>query len=144
MALIRDDRETALNDLHMAFRHSADNYRDAAEFLDDPEASERCLAIARGRDELAERVAEEIRALGELPSVPDRDRETGEQLLQRLEAMFSPDETTRVLLQRRDAEHELLTLLRGDELAPLRENYRELFKRCEDDVEQTLAGLAQS
>lgn len=143
MTLIRDERETALNDLHMAFRHSADNYRDAAEFLDDPDASHRCEAIARERDALADSAADEIRALGELPSVPDRDRETGEQLLQRLGAMFSPDETSRVLEQRRDADRELLGWLRGDELTPLQKDYSELLKRCEGQVEQALAGLSQ-
>ncbi|WP_237055846.1 hypothetical protein [Microbulbifer sediminum] len=141
MALIRDDVQVALNDLHVALKHSADHYRYAAEFLSDESAASHCQAIAGERDQLAGLVADAIRAAGDLPAVPDSEREVGEQLLQRLESMFSADQAREVMAQRRDADRDLLAWLEGDALAALEAGHGDLLRRCRASVADTLAAL---
>ncbi|MFI2810209.1 MULTISPECIES: hypothetical protein [Microbulbifer] len=139
MALIRDDVQVALHDLHVALKHSADSYSHAADFLNDAGASNRCRSIASERDKLAALVAAAVREAGDLPAVPDSEREVGEQLLQRLESLFSADQAREVMAQRREADRELLTWLEGEDLSPLEKGYSDLLLRCRASVSDTLA-----
>ena len=141
MTILRSKREAALNDLHVSLKQSADHFRDAAEFLQDDAASALCRTLAGERDELANDVAATIRADGELPSAPDPDLETGEQLLNRLQGLFSADQTREILQQRCEAERELLAFLRGDESASLRNEDEPLLQRCCRSVESAIARL---
>ena len=142
MTLLRNDVQLALNDLHRALRYSVDQYRDAAEFLDDSEASAFCDKLAKEREALASEVAAEIRSRGDLPAAPDSDREAGEQLLQRLETLFSADQTREVLERRRDAEREFMQMFEEEELAAMEADCGALKTRCRESVEQALASLA--
>jgi hypothetical protein len=142
MTILRDEVQVALNDLHKALKHSAGQYRYVAEFLDGPEICAGCSDIAKRRDNLAARVASAIRASNDLPAEPDKDKETGEQLLQRLEAMFSADQISEVVAQRRDEDRALLALVNSDTLAALDKEYAEVKCQCREEVEQTLEDLA--
>ncbi|SDZ78200.1 hypothetical protein [Microbulbifer marinus] len=141
MALIRSESQAALNDLHVALKHSADNYRDAAEFLDDEPASEFFRKVAAERDSLAAEVEQAIRAENDLPSEPDRDLEAGEQLLHRLESLFAPDQTGEVIEQRRQDDLDLLAQIDGEELKALEQDYGELKASCRKKVTATVDAL---
>lgn len=141
MTLLRNDVQLALNDLHKALRYSVDQYRDAAEFLDDTEASTLCDKLAKEREALASEVAAEIRSRGELPAAPDSDREAGEQLLQRLETLFSSDQTREVVERRRGAEREFMQMFEGEELAAMEADCGELKTRCRESVARALESL---
>ena len=143
MTLLRNDVQLALNDLHKALKYSVDQYRDAAEFLDDTDASALCDKLAKEREALAGEVAAEIRSRGDLPAAPDSDREAGEQLLQRLETLFSSDQTREVMERRRDAEREFMQMFEGEELAAMEADGGALKTRCRESVEHALAGLAR-
>ena len=99
MSVLRNDLQVALNDLHVALMQSADHYRYAAELVANELACQLFETIADSRDLLAKEAEEAIRDSGDLPSVPDVYRETGEQLLQRLEAVFSTHEVAIDIIQ---------------------------------------------
>ncbi|WP_250462367.1 hypothetical protein [Microbulbifer litoralis] len=141
MSLIRNETQTALGQLHIALQHSADCYRHTAEFLDDASVGGQFIDIAAGRERLAARVAEAIRATGDLPSEPDPDRETGEQLLSRLRSLFSADQVQEVTEQRLEADRELAAQLDGGELAVLEDEYGPLMADCREAVKETIAAL---
>lgn len=143
MSIIRNDTQVALNDLHVALKRSADHYRDAAEFLQDGEVSAFCKRAATERDQLADAVGKAIREHGELPSVPDRDRETGEQLLERLESLFSADQTREVLQKRLEHERQLLATLDEPQMAALDKQYADLKSRCRDSIGEAIQALEQ-
>ncbi|WP_049722838.1 hypothetical protein [Gilvimarinus polysaccharolyticus] len=135
MSVLRNDVQVALNDLHVALMQSADHYRYAAEFVTDKLTCELFDTIAHARDLLAKEAEEAVRNSGDLPSVPDADRETGEQLLQRLEAAFSAHETEGVIYQRLEAESQLEQLLQTPELTVIDKDYPTLRRACLQGIE---------
>lgn len=112
MSLIRTDEEVALNDLLIASRESVDHYRDAAEFLDDKAITDVLRAIASQREPFIARFEQAIRAMGELPSVPDPDKEAGTMLIHHAGALLSEDYSSEVIEQRLRAEEALAEFTR--------------------------------
>ncbi len=78
MFRLLSDIEVALNELLVACRESVDHYRDAAELVGQADIAERFLDIAKRRTLFLNRLVSAIRELGDLPSTPDPDKETGE------------------------------------------------------------------
>lgn len=107
MSIMRSEYQVALQDLHERVLESVDHYRDSASFIENEQAARLFREIADDREAFASRVAQVIREAGDLPAAPDADRETGEQLIHRLHAWFSSDQTRDVIGQRLDAEAEL-------------------------------------
>lgn len=130
MSVLRNDLQVALNDLHVALLESADHYRYSAEFVDEPSTRELFTSIAQARDILTKETEQAIRTSGDLPSVPDVDRKTGEQLLERLAAAFSSDQTAELINQRLAADTELEQLLQTPELAIIDKSYSALRRAC--------------
>ncbi|WP_078083796.1 hypothetical protein [Microbulbifer mangrovi] len=144
MSLMRSDRQVALNDLHLAMQESADLYEYTAGFLQDPAASEICKSLARERSKLALQLARELRSEGELPSEPDRDKETAEQLQQRLETLFAEDRVRGVIAHRLQAEKTLQALVQSDDFNVLEERSSPLLAECRlaiDDAANKLAAF---
>lgn len=110
MSLIRTDEEVALNDLLIASRESVDHCRDAAEFLDEKDITDVLRAIASQREPFIARFEQAIRAMGELPSVPDPDKEAGTMLIHHASAFLSEDYSSEVIEQRLNAEATLSDL----------------------------------
>lgn len=111
MSIMRSEYQVALQDLHARVQESVDHYRDSARFVEEARAARLFRNIADDREAFASRVAEVIRRTDDLPAAPDADRETGEQLIHRLHAWFSSDQTRDVIEQRLDAEAELASWL---------------------------------
>lgn len=135
MGLFLSDEQVALNELHAASQQTADHYRDAADFLDDQQVADELREIAQLRDDIVLRLEEVIRATGDLPSVPNADKEGIEQLIHRIRAALSPDETQEVLRQSLTIEQSLqeqAEALRQDALA---QNYDELFYEFSANLE---------
>lgn len=110
MSLIRTDEEVALNDLLVASRESVDHYRDAADFLEGKQFTDVLRAIASQRELFIARFEQAIRVLGELPSVPDPDKETGTMLIHHAAALLSKNYSLDVIEQRLTAEEHLTSL----------------------------------
>jgi len=105
------DSEVALNELLIACRESVDHYQDATELVEHSDIAESFRQIANQRKLFLNRLESAIRELGDLPSVPDPDKEAGAMILHHLGAALSPDYTNELLAQRIAAEEHILTLI---------------------------------
>lgn len=141
MGILRSEQQVALQGLYRLAQESVDHYRDSAEFVEDSALMQLFTRIADQRESLAGSVGQAIRATDDLPAAPDADRETGEQLIHRLHAWFTADQTRDVLQQRLQAEEELATALtqsRDESSDPTFRHLHQLFVEQVTDVTQTL------
>lgn len=134
MSIIRTDKEVALNDLLVAGRETVDHYRDAAEFLEDTEITQVLRSIASQREPFLTRLTEAVRALGDLPSMPDPDKETGAMLLHHAGAFLSDDYSVEVLEQRLEAEEHLTELVQAGHAVGLDKSFGTLLNEMSDHV----------
>lgn len=137
MSIFRTDLQVALNDLHVAAQQSADEYENAAEFINDEGASQLLATVAQERARMTEKLERAIEKTGGLPSTPDTDRETGQQLLERLHALFSADQTADVIQQRLEREALLEKQLERSRDASLGGEYQGLHSELEHHVHTT-------
>lgn len=143
MNLLRTDKEVALNDLLVASRETADHYQDALEYLDDHPITPALRDIMQARLSVIERIEQAIRALGDLPSMPDPDRETGEMLLHHVTAALSSDSATEILEQRIKAERHLLALLQACNDVGLDNDQPQLLQEMAQQVHRVITRLEQ-
>ena len=141
MGILRSEQQVALQELYRLAQESADHYRDSADFVDDASTTRLFKHIADEREELAQQLAQAIRGTGDLPAAPDADREAGEQLIHRLHAWFTADQTRDVLQQRLSAEQELAQVLRDNRNATTSDIYQALHQSFTSHVEQTRQSL---
>lgn len=141
MSLIRTDEEVALNDLLVASRESVDHYRDAADFLEDKKFTDVLRAIASQREPFIARFEQAIRAMGELPSVPDPDKETGTMLIHHAGALLSKDYSLDVIEQRLTAEEHLTVLTNNARAVGINARLLEDFSTHLAQVNQQLRAL---
>ncbi len=111
MFRLLSDTEVALNELLVACRESIDHYQDATELVERPDTATIFMEIVKNRKLFLPRLESAIRELGDLPSVPDPDKEAGEMVLHHLGAALSTDYTNEALTQRINAEQHMLTLV---------------------------------
>ena len=107
MNILRTDQQVAMNELYVKVCESADHLKDAANYLDAKGLSGVLKEIAAQRKVLSWQIKAAIRTLGDLPPEPDPDRESVEQLFNRIGAMVASDQTTCLLEQRLSGEKEL-------------------------------------
>ncbi|HSX85278.1 MAG TPA: DUF2383 domain-containing protein [Cellvibrio sp.] len=141
MNLLRTDKEVALNDLLVASRETVDHYQDAVEYLDDDHITPVLCMIMQERQGFIERIEQAIRALGDLPSVPDPDRETGEMLLHHITAALSSDTATQILEQRIKAERHVLELVQACHAAGLDDAHEKLLREMEQQIHTAIERL---
>ena len=141
MSLLRTDKEVALNDLLVASRETIDHYQDAVEYLDDDHVTPVLRMLMQERQGFTERIEQAIRALGDLPSVPDPDRETGEMLLHHVTAALSSDTATQILEQRLKAERRLLELVQACRAVGLDDEHGQLLREMEQQIHTAIEGL---
>lgn len=91
--MLRDDRVVMLDDVIVALKRSIADMEDAADTHDEPDSLDRTLrAIAARRQAVVTTLEDALRALGDLPSAPDADRQTFSHLTLRLKTLLSGDE----------------------------------------------------
>ena len=141
MNLLRTDKEVALNDLLVASRETIDHYQDAVEYLNDDHITPVLRMIMQERQGFIQRIEQAIRALGDLPSVPDPDRETGEMLLHHVTAALSSDTATQILEQRIKAERHVLELVQACHAAGLDDAHGQLLVEMEQQIHSAIERL---
>lgn len=141
MTILRSELQVALQDLYRMARESADHYQDAAQFVHAASATRLFTRIAGEREALARQLASAIRDTDDLPAAPDADREAGEQLIHRLHAWFTADQTEDILQQRLKAEQELAQQLDARRDAATDDSYRKLHNHFARQVDDTIALL---
>ena len=139
---LRDDKQTALNDVIYAVKDSAHHYQQAAEFVSDAGLAELFRTIAGQRETLATELDAHIRRLHDLPREPDPDRETMDAVITRLKAALTGDERLSVLEEREQAEDELRTCIEAALAQDLPEATQAVLTRLHDEVIATQERLS--
>lgn len=97
MKILRDETLVALNDLTVACREAAHRHGSAAEMSDDPALRDRLAALARRREEAADRFAEAMIARDDIPGAPSEELELLEAAATKLRSVLGSDETREAL-----------------------------------------------
>ncbi len=141
MTLIRSEQEAALDDLSEALQETADYYREAAESLPNGAVAGALRGIAEQRDALAQRLRAAVKSLGDLPRVPDIDRESLHGFLEKLRSVISADNTHRILEQRLHGEHHLAQLVASSRQVSLDRGSAALVDEVAEHVQGTIERL---
>lgn len=144
MNILRSEQQVALQQLYRLLQESIDHYQDSAEFVDDDVTAQLFTRIASEREPLVEQLAQAIRDTDDLPAAPDADKETGAQLLHRLHAWFTADQTRDVVEQRLEAETELAQVLADSHNQTSDPTYQDLHQRFEAHVQNATRTLRQA
>lgn len=107
MLMMRDARQMALNEVEVRCMEAADHYATAAQRIDDEDLAQLFVELARERKRQAAELVPQLRALGDLPRAPDKDRETVEEMLSSVKSFFSGDKRATVIDEREQAEVQL-------------------------------------
>lgn len=111
MFRLLSDLEVALNEVLVACRESVYHFRDAAELITTENVARELDKLANQRETFIPVLEREIRNLGDLPSMPDPDKENSAMLLRHLGAAMAQDYTSTLLQQRIEAEQHLIELI---------------------------------
>ena len=141
MFRLLSDTEVALNELLVACRESIDHYQDAAKLVGQSDIAERFLDIAKRRKLFLNRLSSAIRDLGDLPSVPDPDKEAGEMILHRLGAALSSDYTNEALTQRIKTEEHILALVHATRKTEPNQSCTTLLIELSSHIEEAINTL---
>lgn len=144
MGFIRTDEQVALNNLLVAIRESIDHYHDAAGILEEKTIRTLMGAISQERKSLATRLEQAIRDSGDLPTVPDADKKTGEMLVHHVAAFLKDGYTDSLLQQRLVAEQNLLDLIADGAATGLGSSHTELLNDLAAQVEHARAQLQKA
>jgi len=138
MFRLLSDTEVALNELLVACRESIDHYQDATELVESPDIAATFRTIINKRKLFLSGLEAAIRELGDLPSVPDPDKEAGEMMLHHLGAALSTDYSNEALTQRTNAEEHILTLIRNALITEPNQSCTDLLNDLAQHIEQTI------
>ena len=142
--MLRDDRQIAFSETLVLCEDSAEHYRAAAEAVDDTTLAELFRALAAERDRLAEQLTEQVRLLGDLPRLPDPDRESLDDLITRLKSLFVADHR-QVIIDERDAlERQLADQLAEARALALDDSQRAVLSAIDCSVRQAHTRLAEA
>lgn len=138
MFRLLSDTEVALNELLVACRESIDHYQDATELVERSDIGQTFLDIVKHRKLVLARLESAIRELGDLPAVPDPDKEAGEMALHHLGAAVSADYTEEVLAQRINAEENILTLTHAANATEANKSCTEVLNDLSKHIDETI------
>lgn len=112
MFRLLSDLEVALNELLVACREAVDHFRDGSELISANHIADEFKQLASERETFIPLLEQKIRDFGDLPSVPDPDKEDGEMLVHHLGAAVSEDYDQKLLQQRIEAEKNILEIIK--------------------------------
>lgn len=132
--MLRDDRQLALTAAIEACLHAAHVHEDGAQLIEDDTVGLRQLAAGRRRD--AEKIAEHLRRLGDLPPEPDPEYEIAADVISHIKGALA-DDNRRQALERSNAAEQALA-------AALREALQQdLPPDCRREIERVLGSQVQ-
>ena len=144
MSLLREEREIALTDAVVALKDAAFQLEDEAGVVGDEAVAALFRELAAEHRAMAAQLDAELRRLGYKTREPDPDAEVGKELLARVKAALSADET-RTLLQEREAGEEAVAaaLDAARQAADLPTESRALLDAMADRVAAARSRLAR-
>lgn len=140
MNFFRTDDQVAFNTVLVAARETLDQYRDAEELVDQ-NLGEIFRGIEKKRREFIHRLEDAVRALGDLPAVPDPDKESGEMLLHHVAALFKNDYSEDIINQRIEGEKNLANLVKEINMEGLDASHQNLLQEFDVHIAETILQL---
>ena len=137
IAMLRDENQTAINEIIVACQEIINHYRYAAEILEDDELVSLFKGLADEREILIERLIECFTRTGELHDVPDSDKELLLQLFSRIKTLFAEDSRMVFIEERVQAEHDLERMLASALQLTIAADIREALLQLSQHVEIT-------
>ena len=141
MTFIRTDQQAALNNLLVAVRETNDHYRDSAEIIHEENIKKTLRNIARQREPFLTRLEEAVRAVGDLPAVPDPDREAGAMLLHHVTALIKDDYIDDVVTQRLEGEKNLSAIVAEGQKTSLSAPHQNLLNDISHNIRRAIEQL---
>jgi hypothetical protein len=132
--MLRDDRQLALTAAIEAGLHAAHVHEDGAQLIGDDTVGLRQLAAERRRD--AEKLAEHLRQLGDLPPEPDPEYEMAADVISHIKGALADDDRRQALERSNAAEQALAEALR-------QALQQDLPPDCRREIERILSSQVQ-
>lgn len=140
----RDERQLKINDLLVACQASVDDYEQAAQLVECPTLATWLRAVARYREHLVPLLEEQVRALNDLPRVPDPEMQFWEQALTRLKAAAPTGSRQQILDERLHSDQEMLALARSARQEALPNAALGILEELITHLDSTLEALAKA
>ena len=141
--LLRDDVQIALNDVESLCMEAVDHYAAASERIGTGPLAELMQDLAEQRKREADALADQIRAMGELPKGPDKDSEDVRELLSVITDLFSGNNHASVIDAREHAEARLADAVDAALKHPLPPALRELLVAMQSSIRDARRRLAE-
>jgi len=142
MFRLLSELEVALNELLVACRESVDHFRDGTELVNNDQLTSDFKHFANEREPFISLLEQKIRELGDLPTMPDPDKEDSEMLIHHLGAAVSEDYTEKVVQQRLDAETNLLEIIRKAREQDVNKHCESLLNNLESQIVKVVDRLS--
>ncbi|MDR9502434.1 MAG: lipid kinase [Desulfurivibrionaceae bacterium] len=142
MSLMREKNLVALDNVVVSALKNADHYEEDAARLGGKLASY-FKKLANRRREAAEDLGAILRRSGDMPKMPDRDRESFEEALSRLKAFVASNEEVELLRERVKSERELAETVKMALDFRVPEESRPILQELEAEIGKTLMKLRQ-
>lgn len=133
--MFRDDVEVALNSVLVECEANARHFRYTAELLEGNTDTQLLYRLAGERDALATELRHTLRRHGELPDTVDVERQTLQELKDRVITSLSRNGRNAVLLERVEDEERLASAAAAALDLPLAEESRPLIERVRKEAE---------
>lgn len=107
-SMLRSPLEAAVSEIGRRAQEIADHYRQSAALLDGAPLAGRFETWAQAHEVIAQRMARASERLGDLPRLPDPDREAFHALVRGVKSVFAQDEAAALVAERLGDERALL------------------------------------
>jgi uncharacterized protein YicC (UPF0701 family) len=106
--MLRTEKQIALDAVINSGRASIEHYRQAADACDDEPLATLLRTLVLQRETVVDNLAEQMYRLGDMPSSPDPEKLAVEEVLTRIKATFSEDQTNALLAHLEELDSQLL------------------------------------
>lgn len=142
MFYILSDTEVAFNEILVACQESIDYYENAITRIDDENKAALFQSIVNQRKLFSNSLTDIIRSNGDLPAMPDPDKETGEMIIEQVAASLSANDINYVVSHRIETEKHLQTLIEKATEMEMNESDQKLLQNFLNHIEKTIEDLS--
>ncbi len=143
MSILRTEKQVAFNDLLVAVEEARNDYEDFIKVLGDPQVGEVFRILLQERIAIAKQLAAAIRAMDDLPSLPDADKEDFGKLVHRIRAALVEDELPHALHELINDEQRTLELAQNCRQQALNATEENIVTQLLGSVDRALARLRE-
>lgn len=134
--MLRTEQQAALDDVIVMCLYAADRYQSAAQRASDRRLSEFFVTLAQERKQFAQRLTHVLVSIGSMPSQPDPDKETLDEVITRIKMAFAGDERSLLLEEGRHVEQQIAATAANASEYLQQEGTKQILERLIEAVER--------